>query len=206
MSKKILIRADLIGDKCKSKILATAAKLKGIKSMDIDQDKCTLTVVGTVDPVRLLQCLRKSCFAAVIISVADDKPKEPEKKKDPCQEACEKACKDKCEMACKEACCKKKCEMATCNEACCKKKCVMITCNEACCKKKCDMATCNEACCKKVTPSCYPSRCTPGCDSSPCGLPSCRFYIYGCVVRKPPLGHGCNKGRSRGLRGECGIQ
>ncbi|XP_044428747.1 uncharacterized protein [Triticum aestivum] len=172
MSKKILIRADLIGDKCKSKILATAAKLKGIKSMDIDQDKCTLTVVGTVDPVRLLQCLRKSCFAAVIISVADDKPKEPEKKKDPCQEACEKACKDMCEMACKE---------------------------------KCDMA-CNEACCKKVTPSCYPSRCTPGCDSSPCGLPSCRFYIYGCVVRKPPLGHGCNKGRSRGLRGECGIQ
>ena len=80
--------------------------------MDIDQDKCTLTVVGTVDPGRLLQCLRKSCFAAVIISVADDKPKEPEKK-DPCLEACEKAwkekyekaCEEKCEKACKEPCC-----------------------------------------------------------------------------------------------------
>ena len=49
--------------------------------MDIDQDKCTLTVVGTVDPVRVVQKLRKSCFAATVVSMDDDKPKE---KKSPC--------------------------------------------------------------------------------------------------------------------------
>lgn len=61
--------------------------------MDIDPDKCTLTVVGTVDPVRIVHKLKKACFAAAIVSVEDDKPK----KKDPCQEACEKACKEACE-------------------------------------------------------------------------------------------------------------
>jgi hypothetical protein len=77
-----------------------------IKSIDMDQDKCTLTVVGTVDPVRVVQKLRKARFAAAVISVEDDKSKE---KKNPCQEACEKGCKEKCEKAC------------SCNEACCEK-------------------------------------------------------------------------------------
>ncbi|KAM0879860.1 hypothetical protein ACQ4PT_033951 [Festuca glaucescens] len=97
MSKKIVIRADLIGKKCMANILSTVAKLEEIKSIDIDQDKCTLTVVGTVDPVRVVRKLRKARFAAAIVSVEDDKP---EKKKDPCQEACEKACKENCEKAC----------------------------------------------------------------------------------------------------------
>ena len=78
--------------------------------MVVDDDKCTLTVVGTVDPVCVVHQLRKSCYAASIVSVVDDKPKE---KKTPCQEACEKAwkdkydnaCQEKCEKDCKEPCC-----------------------------------------------------------------------------------------------------
>ncbi|VAH75539.1 unnamed protein product [Triticum turgidum subsp. durum] len=180
MSKKMVIRADLIGDKCKSKIMSIVAKLEGIKSMDIDQDKCTLTVVGTVDPVCVVHKLRKSCFAATIISVDDDKPKE---KKSPCQEACEKAWKDKYDKACQE-----KCEK---------------DCKEPCCDD-----------CDNGTPSCgYGYRCTPGCYSSPCGLPSCHYYSngygYGYGVRAPPLpplGYACYEERSRGGGGECGIQ
>ncbi|KAL5221153.1 hypothetical protein ABZP36_025866 [Zizania latifolia] len=92
--QKTVIKADLVGRACNSEILATVAQLQGIKSMDIDAEKCTLTVVGTVDPVRIVQRLKKHCFAASIVSVEDDKPKE---KKDPCKEACEKACKEACE-------------------------------------------------------------------------------------------------------------
>ncbi|EMS60556.1 hypothetical protein TRIUR3_28122 [Triticum urartu] len=110
MSKKIVIRADLVGKKCTSGILSIVSKLEGIKSMVVDDDKCTLTVVGTVDPVCVVHQLRKSCYAASIVSVEDDKPKE---KKTPCQEACEKAWKDKYEKACKE-----RCEKA-CKEPCC---------------------------------------------------------------------------------------
>ncbi|WVZ71818.1 LOW QUALITY PROTEIN: hypothetical protein U9M48_020353 [Paspalum notatum var. saurae] len=110
---KIVIKADLIGSKCKSEILAVVSRLQGIKSMEIDAEKCTLTVVGTVDPVCIVQKLNKKCFAASIVSVADDKPKE----KDTCKEVCEKLCKEKCEKitCCKE--CKEKCEKE-CKEAC----------------------------------------------------------------------------------------
>ena len=146
--------------------------------MDIDQDKCTLTVVGTVDPVCVVQKLRKSCFAATVVSVDDDKPKE---KKTPCQEACEKAWKDKYEKACKE-----RCEKA---------------CKEPCC----------DDCGEKGTPYAgHGYRCTPGCYSSPCGLPSCHYYSngygYGVRTPPPPLGYACYEERSRGGGGECGIQ
>ncbi|RLN22597.1 hypothetical protein C2845_PM07G04820 [Panicum miliaceum] len=90
MSKKIVIKADLVGQKCKSEILAAVSKLQGIKSLDIDAEKCTLTVVGTVDPVCVVLRLKKKCFAASIVSVEDNKPK----KKEPCKEACEKLCKE----------------------------------------------------------------------------------------------------------------
>jgi hypothetical protein len=124
--------------------------------MDIDHDKNTLTVVGAVDPVRIVQQLRKACLAATIVSVEDDKPKP---KKTPCEEACEKACKEKCEKLCKicEKACKEKCEKA--------------------CKEKCDDCGkgCEDACCQ--TGAWY--RCTPGCYSSPCGLPSCNYYSSG---------------------------
>ncbi|TVU22390.1 hypothetical protein EJB05_32082 [Eragrostis curvula] len=82
--------------------------------MDIDAEKCTLTVVGEIDPVCIVQKLKKKCFEAKIISVGDDKPPE---KKDPIKEACEKLCKEKCDKLCckvsKEKCekeCKEKCE------------------------------------------------------------------------------------------------
>uniref|UniRef100_A0A0D9UZ34 HMA domain-containing protein n=1 Tax=Leersia perrieri TaxID=77586 RepID=A0A0D9UZ34_9ORYZ len=95
---KTVIKSDLIGKACKSEIMATVATLQGIKSMDIDAEKCTLTVVGTVDPVRIVRKLKKKCFAACIVTVEDDKPKE-EEKKDPCKEA-----KEKLEKAWKEVC------------------------------------------------------------------------------------------------------
>ncbi|XP_052140561.1 heavy metal-associated isoprenylated plant protein 2-like isoform X2 [Oryza glaberrima] len=106
---KTVIRADLIGRSCKKDILHAVSKLQGIKSMDIDEEKCTLTVLGPVDPVKIVHRLKKKCFAAAVVSVEDDKPPdppapapEPEKKKDdddPCQCQCKEA-----ECACVKVC------------------------------------------------------------------------------------------------------
>jgi hypothetical protein len=132
-----VIKADLIGKACQSDILSTVAKLQGIKSMEVDADKCTLTVIGDVDPVRIAQKLKKKCFAATIVSVEDDKPKE--EKKDPCKEACEKLCKAKCDKACCKEC-KEKCEKE-CKEKC-EKSCKdwlekgSCSCGGSCCSTK----------------------------------------------------------------------
>ena len=153
----------------------------GIKSMEIDAEKCTLTVVGTVDPVRMVQRLKKKCFEATIVSVEDDKPKE---KKDPCKEACEKLCKEKCDKitCCKE--CKDKCEKE------CKDK----------CEKACE-AWLGKGCC-----SC--SRCKPspaGCYYDPCAVRSYPYgyYYNGCPSGYPPY-YGCYEERSH--EGACTIQ
>ncbi|XP_039851294.1 uncharacterized protein PF07_0086-like, partial [Panicum virgatum] len=155
--QKIVIKADLVGQKCKSEILAAVSKLQGIKSLDIDAEKCTLTVVGTVDPVCVVLRLKKKCFAASIVSVEDDKPKD----KDPCKEACEKLCKAKCEKitCCKE--CKDKCEKE------CKDK----------CEKACE-AWLGKGCC-----SC--GRCRPRSPGIYCNPAPSYPYHYGCPSSYP---------------------
>jgi hypothetical protein len=94
--------------------------------MDINDENCTLTVVGTVDPVAIVLELKKACLAAAIVSVEDDKPKEPEPEpeppkeddQDPCQcrrrEACVQACVDACEKGCVPGCYCSPCVLPNC--------------------------------------------------------------------------------------------
>ncbi|PWZ30908.1 hypothetical protein Zm00014a_034544 [Zea mays] len=185
--QKIVIKADLIGEKCKSEILAIVSKNQGIKSMTIDAEKCTLTVVGTVDPVRVVQRLKKKCFEATIVSVEDDKPA----KKDPCKEACEKLCKERCDKVtcCKE--CKERCEKE------CKEK----------CEKECKAWLCKRRCCSSS--SCRPSSSACGgcsydqCAAVPSSHPYYSYYNHGSAGRYPPY-YGCYEERSHD--GACTIQ
>lgn len=85
--------------------------------MDINDENCTLTVVGTVDPVAIVLELRKARLAAVIASVEDDKPPEPEPPKDdPCQcrEACVQVCVEACEKGCVPGCYPSPCVLPNC--------------------------------------------------------------------------------------------
>uniref|UniRef100_A0A0D9UZ32 HMA domain-containing protein n=1 Tax=Leersia perrieri TaxID=77586 RepID=A0A0D9UZ32_9ORYZ len=118
MSKKTVIKADLIGAKCKVGILQAVSNLQGVKSMDIDEENCTLTVLGPVDPVKIVHELKKKCFAAAVVSVEDDKPKEPapppapepEPEKCPCQ--CQNGCV--CVKVCQPSCCHSPCVLPDC--------------------------------------------------------------------------------------------
>ncbi|CAL4977213.1 unnamed protein product [Urochloa decumbens] len=166
--QKIVIKADLVGQKCKSEILAAVSKLEGIKSLDIDADKCTLTVVGTVDPVCVVLRLRKKCFAACIVSVEDDKPK----KKEPCKEACEKLCKEKCDKITCSKDCKEKCEKE------CEKACEAWLGTGCCSCSRCKPGPAGFYYDHGGVPSCYPYR--YGCPSS--------YPYYACYEERSPDG------------------
>ena len=58
--------------------------IAGIKSIAVDGDKGTLTVVGDVDVVCLASILRKAKFQAQVVSVgpAEEKKPEPPKKEE----------------------------------------------------------------------------------------------------------------------------
>ncbi|KAL6878295.1 hypothetical protein ACP4OV_012465 [Aristida adscensionis] len=78
MSKKMVLKVDVVGDDCKAQAMSAVAKLRGVKSMSLDGEK--LTVIGDVDVVRVAKALRKACFTPEVLSVG---PEKEEKKPDP---------------------------------------------------------------------------------------------------------------------------
>ncbi|XP_062209274.1 heavy metal-associated isoprenylated plant protein 2-like [Phragmites australis] len=81
MSKKMVLKVDVVGDGCKAQAMSSVAKLEGVKSMAVDGEKGTLTVVGDVDVVRVAKALRKAKFDAHVLSFGPEKVEE--KKPDP---------------------------------------------------------------------------------------------------------------------------
>ncbi|KAG2540485.1 hypothetical protein PVAP13_9NG547100 [Panicum virgatum] len=76
-SKKIVLKVDIAGDECKAtRAMSTVAKFCGVKSMAVDGEKGTLTVVGAVDVVRVAKALRKAGFEARVLSVGPEKAEE----------------------------------------------------------------------------------------------------------------------------------
>ncbi|XP_074347973.1 heavy metal-associated isoprenylated plant protein 39-like [Apium graveolens] len=77
--KKVVVKVDIFEEKEKKKALKTVSSLSGIASISIDMSDRKLTVIGDVDPIGVVNKLRK-LWHAELLSVGPDK--EPEKNKD----------------------------------------------------------------------------------------------------------------------------
>ncbi|KAJ4781602.1 Heavy metal transport/detoxification superfamily protein [Rhynchospora pubera] len=88
--KKIVVKVSIFCEKCKTLTLKTVAKLEGIQSLNLDAEKGTLTVVGSVDPVCIVSALKKKKRPAQIESVGPSEEKKEDEKKKECEEACKK--------------------------------------------------------------------------------------------------------------------
>ncbi|XP_028752843.1 heavy metal-associated isoprenylated plant protein 47-like [Neltuma alba] len=82
MKQKIVIKATLDCNKCRSKALTIAAAAKGVSSVSIEgRDRDQVVVVGDdVDPVCLARLLRKKFRHASILSVQQLKQESKEEK------------------------------------------------------------------------------------------------------------------------------
>ncbi|KAE8801941.1 Metal ion binding protein [Hordeum vulgare] len=78
---KMVLKVPMVCKKCKSCILQIVSKVKGVKSMAYDEEKSTLTVVGEVDVVVVVDALRKGKHPATVVTVGDEKKEAEEKKK-----------------------------------------------------------------------------------------------------------------------------
>ncbi|KAM4099781.1 hypothetical protein ACB094_05G017800 [Castanea mollissima] len=82
MKRKLVIKVQMTGEKCRTKALKLAAGAEGVTSMAIEgDDKSLVVVIGDeVDSVCLTRSLRKKVGYATIVSVAQ--LEESDKKKD----------------------------------------------------------------------------------------------------------------------------
>ncbi|XP_009625095.1 uncharacterized protein LOC142161682 [Nicotiana tabacum] len=70
---------------CKNKVMSIATTLSGVEKVSIEVEKNELTVIGEgIDPVKLVNILRKKVGFAQIVSVGPEKKEEkpPEKKEE----------------------------------------------------------------------------------------------------------------------------
>ncbi|KAK1572464.1 hypothetical protein Q3G72_032961 [Acer saccharum] len=83
MAKKTVIKVNIYCEKCKSDVLKAVTKLTGIDQVSVDAEKGTLTVVGNVDPVLVVEKLRKIRKCAEIVTVGPPKPPDEKPKPNP---------------------------------------------------------------------------------------------------------------------------
>ncbi|CAN6236533.1 unnamed protein product [Urochloa humidicola] len=80
MSKVTVVKVDTSCAKCKRKVLQAVSGLQGVDKIEVDSEKGTMTVTGTVDPVDVIVHTRKAGRRASVISIgAPPKPAEEKK-------------------------------------------------------------------------------------------------------------------------------
>ncbi|XP_061989634.1 putative disease resistance RPP13-like protein 1 [Rosa rugosa] len=87
-SVKVVLKVDLLDVKSEKKVLRAVTGLKGVGSASLDLKDKKLTVIGDVDPVKLVSKLRKLCHAELLSvgPVKEQKKKEEPKKEEPQKE------------------------------------------------------------------------------------------------------------------------
>ncbi|XP_028801406.1 heavy metal-associated isoprenylated plant protein 12-like [Neltuma alba] len=79
--KKIVLKVELHGERTKQKAMKTTSGISGVESVNMDMKDKKLTVTGDIDPVKVVEKLRKLCHTEIVsVGEAKESDKKAEEK------------------------------------------------------------------------------------------------------------------------------
>ncbi|KAI9085198.1 hypothetical protein K1719_032831 [Acacia pycnantha] len=78
---KIVLKVELQSERTKQKVMKTTSGISGVDSVNVDMKDKKLTVTGKVDPVKVVEKLRKLCHTEIVsVGAAKESEKKAEEK------------------------------------------------------------------------------------------------------------------------------